>query len=99
MLTRVRCTGGGIPDLVTHGENGLLVPPQDVEALAGALVRVLSDRELAERLGEASHKAVEPWLAGPDLVERVASARPRTRRRRLVARGRRTSTAPTPRRG
>jgi glycosyltransferase involved in cell wall biosynthesis len=42
---------GGIPDLVRDGENGLLVEPGDPEALAEALVRVLSDPELAARLG------------------------------------------------
>ena len=35
---------GGIPDLVTDGENGLLVEPGDAAALADALVRVLADR-------------------------------------------------------
>lgn len=33
---------GGIPDLVEHGSNGLLVPPGDVQALAGA-IRCLAD--------------------------------------------------------
>ena len=42
---------GGIPDLVRDGENGLLVEPEDPEALAEALRRVLSDGELAARLG------------------------------------------------
>jgi glycosyltransferase involved in cell wall biosynthesis len=72
---------GGIPDIVTHGETGLLVPPGDAQALADALVRVLSDRALAERLGAAGREAVEPWLATPEeyardmraLVEKVVS--------------------------
>jgi glycosyltransferase involved in cell wall biosynthesis len=42
---------GGIPDLVRDGENGLLVEPEDPEALAEALLRVLSDRDLAAGLG------------------------------------------------
>jgi glycosyltransferase involved in cell wall biosynthesis len=71
---------GGIPDLVEDGETGILVPPGDERALASALVRVLSDRPLAERLGAAGRAAVEPWLATPeeyarqvrDLVETVA---------------------------
>ena len=71
---------GGIPDLVTDGETGVLVPPGDASALAGALVRVLQDRELAERLGSAARIAVQPWLATPeeyarqirDLVDKVA---------------------------
>lgn len=74
---------GGIPDLVTDSEDGVLVPPGDVEALAEALVQVLSDRALAERLGATGRVAVEPWLATPeeyaanlrDLVERVLTER------------------------
>jgi glycosyltransferase involved in cell wall biosynthesis len=57
---------GGIPDIVEDGVSGLLVPPSDVAALADALVRVLSDRALAERLGTAAHDAVQPWLATPE---------------------------------
>jgi glycosyltransferase involved in cell wall biosynthesis len=57
---------GGIPDLVEDGVSGLLVEPGDSPALAEALVRVLSDRSLAERLGAAGHAAVQPWLATPE---------------------------------
>ncbi len=72
---------GGIPDLVTDGENGILVPPGDARALADALVRVLSDHALARKLGDASRESIEPWLATPeeyarqirDLVESVVS--------------------------
>jgi glycosyltransferase involved in cell wall biosynthesis len=71
---------GGIPDLVVEGQTGVLVPAEDAHALAGALVRVLSDRALAERLGAAAREAVQPWLATPEeyarrireLVEEVA---------------------------
>jgi glycosyltransferase involved in cell wall biosynthesis len=71
---------GGIPDLVGEGRTGILVPPEDAHALAAALVRALSDRALAERLGAAAHEAVQPWLATPEeyarrireLVEEVA---------------------------
>ena len=57
---------GGIRDLVTNGHEGLLVPPGDAQALSDALVRLLSDRELAERFGAQAHATVEPWLATPD---------------------------------
>jgi glycosyltransferase involved in cell wall biosynthesis len=57
---------GGIPDLVEDGVSGLLVPPGDARALSDALVRVLSDRALAERLGGEGRRAVEPWLATPE---------------------------------
>jgi glycosyltransferase involved in cell wall biosynthesis len=57
---------GGIPDLVEDGMSGLLVPPGDAHALAEALVRVLSDRALAERLGAEGRRGVEGWLATPE---------------------------------
>jgi glycosyltransferase involved in cell wall biosynthesis len=57
---------GGIIDLVRDGENGLLVPLQDPAALADALVGVLTDRVLAERLAFGARPSVEPWLATPD---------------------------------
>jgi glycosyltransferase involved in cell wall biosynthesis len=71
---------GGIPDLVEDGVNGLLVEPGDTDALAGALVRLLSDRPLAERLGAAAHASAAMWAISPEefakrlrsLVERVA---------------------------
>ena len=49
---------GGIPDLVRDGENGLLVEPGDPEALADALVRVLSEPGLAARLGAEARASV-----------------------------------------
>lgn len=42
-----------VPEVVPHGEAGLLVDPDDPRALAGALVRVLSDPGLRERMGRA----------------------------------------------
>lgn len=43
---------GGIPDAVAHERSGLLVPPDDVDATADALARVLGDPALARRLGQ-----------------------------------------------
>ena len=57
---------GGIPDIVEDGVTGLLVRIEDVDALADAIVRVLSDRAFAAFLGTASHAAVQPWLATPE---------------------------------
>jgi glycosyltransferase involved in cell wall biosynthesis len=54
---------GGIPDLVEHGRNGLLVEPGDTVGLADALVRILSDRALAERLAEGAHASAGFWTS------------------------------------
>jgi glycosyltransferase involved in cell wall biosynthesis len=73
---------GGIADLLEDGANGVLVEPGDTPALADAMVRVLSNRSLVERLAQAARASVDPWLLTPDdyadrtrdLVERVAYA-------------------------
>ena len=55
----------GIPDVVEDGVNGYLVDPDDAAALAELLVRVLSDRALAERLGAAARRTGEEWGVTP----------------------------------
>jgi glycosyltransferase involved in cell wall biosynthesis len=47
---------GGIPLVVRDGHNGLLVPPGDAGALAGALIRLLADPELARALGASGEE-------------------------------------------
>jgi glycosyltransferase involved in cell wall biosynthesis len=50
---------GGVPDVVTDGEDGLLVPAGDPERLAQAACRLLDDPALRERLGEAARARAE----------------------------------------
>ena len=46
----------GCREVVSDGEDGLLVPVRDANALAAAIARLLEDRELAARLGAAARK-------------------------------------------
>jgi glycosyltransferase involved in cell wall biosynthesis len=55
---------GGITDVVTDGVDGLLVDSD--EELADALVRVLQDRALAERLASSARPSGERWLTTPE---------------------------------
>jgi glycosyltransferase-like protein len=50
---------GGIPELVDHGKNGLLVPSGDVKGLADSIVRILKDKKLATDFGRAARRKVE----------------------------------------
>ena len=78
----VGAVAGGIPDIVENGVSGRLVPPEDPEALADALVGCLEDRALVERLGADARSSVRPWLQTPEqfaermleLVERAVAA-------------------------
>lgn len=74
MATELACVGsrvGGIPEVIVAGETGLLVPSEDVEALAKAL-QVLIDRpDLRERFGKAGRVRVETFFHERDMVERT----------------------------
>jgi glycosyltransferase involved in cell wall biosynthesis len=48
----------GIPELIDHGQNGLLVPPDDPVALADALKHLKVNPELRKRLGKAARESV-----------------------------------------
>jgi len=54
---------GGIPDAVAEDDSGLLVAPDDVEATADALARLLGDPELAQRLGEGGRRRAHGALS------------------------------------
>ena len=49
---------GGTPEVVMDGENGLLIPPRDAEALAGALARLLEAPDFAKKLGANARRHV-----------------------------------------
>jgi glycosyltransferase involved in cell wall biosynthesis len=71
---------GGLPEYVEDGANGLLVPAGDPGALADALVRVLKDDPLRERLQEgaaASRDGRLGWSSIADLVLASYERRPR----------------------
>lgn len=49
----------GIPELIRHGTDGWLVPPADEEQLADAIVRLMDDAELRQRLGRSARARVQ----------------------------------------
>jgi glycosyltransferase involved in cell wall biosynthesis len=49
----------GMPELVLHGETGLLVPPRDPAALGGAILTLLDDPTAAQTMARAGRKRVE----------------------------------------
>ena len=61
---------GGMPDVLRHGENGVLVPPGDVNALADGLLELLTDPSRRERLGRAARVTVESDFTPAREIER-----------------------------
>src|SRR6187455_727081 len=69
----VGARAGGIPDVVWPDETGLLADPDRPDEIADALVRILSDRDLAQRLGDGGHARSADWTYTADqYAERVA---------------------------
>lgn len=74
---------GGIPEMITDGETGLLVPPNDAAALADAVERLRSDSALREAIVKNARSFAErfTWPAMKPVVEHAlmrACARPAT---------------------
>ena len=61
---------GGIPDLVRPGENGILVPAGDVQALSEAIARLCRAPEERRRMGEAG-RGMAPRYGVEEMVERM----------------------------
>lgn len=60
---------GGVPDIVADGVYGYLVPPDDAEGLARAIVSLIRDREKAQAMGQAGREATSERFG----VERLIS--------------------------
>ncbi|MCS6294575.1 MAG: glycosyltransferase family 4 protein [Nitrospira sp.] len=64
---------GGIPAIVRHEENGLLVAAGDSRALSDALRRILSDPQLADRLGRNASRTIGQEFGVKAMVDAVES--------------------------
>ncbi len=64
---------GGVPEVVVDGVTGLLVPPENVPALAEAVVRLLKDPERMKAMGEAGRERVQIHFSEDAMLEKTAS--------------------------
>ena len=68
------CVGtavGGIPEVVQDGVTGLLVPPQNAPALATALIRLVGDSDLRDRLGKAGKSVFFKQFTSDQMAQQV----------------------------
>jgi glycosyltransferase involved in cell wall biosynthesis len=65
---------GGVPEIVEHGETGLLVPPGDVSALHDALQLLLGDAQLGRRMGANAREHVLARFTWQNVAERCLEA-------------------------
>jgi len=65
---------GALPEIVEDGKTGLLVEPNNAQALAGAIVRLFGNREEREHLGHAARRAVVERFTEPQRAEATMAA-------------------------
>ena len=65
---------GGIPEVITDGVDGLLVPPADPAVLADAVVRLINDPTLRDRIAEAGYRTVAERFSIDAQVRRTEEA-------------------------
>ncbi|MBM3888538.1 MAG: glycosyltransferase family 4 protein [Verrucomicrobia bacterium] len=78
----VASRSGGLAEIVRDGETGYLVPPGDTDALAAALLRLLQDRALAERMGRAGRDLALAEFNESRMVDRFVQLYESLRRNR-----------------
>jgi glycosyltransferase involved in cell wall biosynthesis len=71
---------GAAHDLLVDGENGFVVPADDVDATAAALKRLADDPELRRSMGTRSRELVRGWGYEPSVESFVAAVREATSR-------------------
>jgi starch synthase len=62
---------GGMPEVVEHGVTGLLVPPDEPDALAGAIMELLADPGRARQLGAAGRRRAEERFSWDGVTARL----------------------------
>ncbi len=65
---------GSLPELIVHGETGLLVPSRDVAMLQNAITQLCEDSDKARQMGRAGQARVQELFTWERVVERCLSA-------------------------
>jgi glycosyltransferase involved in cell wall biosynthesis len=73
----IACASGGVPEIITHGQDGLLVQERSAEAVANAITTLLNDADLCRQMGARARETVRdrftPRQQSAAVTDRYAS--------------------------
>jgi glycosyltransferase involved in cell wall biosynthesis len=84
-LPCVATNGWAVPEIVADGSTGLLVPPDDSDALASALIELLQDPERSRRMGKLGKERLMHTFTWPHVIVRMTATMERLRSEKRVA--------------
>ena len=93
----VASAAGGIPEIVRHGRDGLLVPAGDAAALAAALEQLLADPERRAQLAAEAGRRVRAEFPAVGMIERIETVYRRALRERAPVPSPASTARPAPR--
>jgi glycosyltransferase involved in cell wall biosynthesis len=64
----------GINDVITHGKNGILVPPENPEALANAIILLLENKSLRTKLGQNARQLMVEKYSWDVITKKIEKA-------------------------
>lgn len=67
----VACNISAMPEIIRHGQTGLLVPPHDPQAFADAIVRLLKSPELRQRLGTEGRRVAQEQFSADCMAKNI----------------------------
>lgn len=70
-LACVATDAGGVPDIIEDGVSGLLVEPQSADSIAGALKKLIQDRELRQKIGHRARRRAEAEFSQQLFLDRL----------------------------
>lgn len=70
-LPIIATDNGGIPEIITNGKNGILVPPKNAQAIANAIEKLLSSPELVRKMSEQNQEDVRSTFDIKDMAKKT----------------------------
>ncbi len=60
---------GGMPEIISDGINGFVIPLKDFEELAGTIIRLLGDKSLRDRFGRTGHQMINSYYTKQNITD------------------------------